>query len=71
MESLCQSCVNVREVVSGTGSTFMLCQFAQTDKRFPKYPPQPVVRCVGYEDMRKAMITFTLEVLPARLPYVT
>ena len=64
MESLCKSCVNVREVVSGTGSTFMLCRLAQTDKRFPKYPPQPVVRCDGYEDMRKALTTFTLEVLP-------
>jgi hypothetical protein len=52
MESLCKSCVNVREVVSGTGSTFMLCRLAQTDKRFSKYPPQPVVRCDGYEDTR-------------------
>ena len=50
MESLCKSCVNVREVVSGTGSTFMLCRLAQTDKRFSKYPPQPVVRCHGYDE---------------------
>ena len=64
MESLCKSCVNVREVVSGTGSTFTLCRLAQTDKQFPKYPPQPVVRCDGYEDMRKAKTPFTLEVLP-------
>ena len=41
----------------------MLCQLAQTGNRFPKYPPQPVVQCDGYEDMRKATTTFTLEVL--------
>ena len=64
MESICKSCGNVREVVSGTGATFLLCRLAQTDKRFSKYPPQPVVRCDGYEDMRKAGTTFTLEVLP-------
>ena len=64
METLCKFCGNVREVVSGTGSTFILCRLAQSDKRFPKYPPQPVVRCGGYEDKRKAMTTFTLEVLP-------
>ena len=50
METLCKSCVHVREVVSGTGSKFLLCQLSKTDKRFPKYPPQPVVRCDGYED---------------------
>ncbi len=64
MESLCKSCVNVREVVSGTGSTFLLCQLSQTDKRFRKYPPQPIVRCDGYEDKQSKMTSFTLEVLP-------
>jgi len=48
MESLCNSCANVRKVVSGTGSTFLLCQLSHTDGRFPKYPPQPVGRCDGY-----------------------
>lgn len=50
MESLCRSCGNVREVVSGTGSKFLLCRLSHEDKRFPKYPPQPVVQCSGYED---------------------
>jgi len=67
MESLCKSCGNVREVVSGTGSTFILCRLAQTDKRFSKYPPQPVDQCDGYNDMRNAMTTFTLEVLPGTI----
>ena len=65
MESLCKSCLNVREVVSGTGSTFLLCRLSQTDKRFPKYPPQPVVRCDGHKDKRSAMTTFTLKALPS------
>jgi len=45
MESLCKSCRHVREVISGTGSKFWLCQIAATDPRFAKYPPQPVVQC--------------------------
>jgi hypothetical protein len=50
MESLCKSCLNVREVVSGTGSRFLLCRLSHTDKRFPQYPSQPVVRCEGFKD---------------------
>ena len=63
MESLCKSCLNVREVVSGTGSKFLLCRFSKTDKRFPKHPPQPVVRCDGYQEKRSGMTTYSLEVL--------
>ena len=48
VDSLCQSCTHVRRIVSGTGSIFWLCELAQSDKRFAKYPPQPVVRCVGF-----------------------
>ena len=64
MESLCKSCVHVREVLSGTGSKFFLCRLSQEDKRFPKYPPQPVVRCNGHEDKPITKATYTLEVLP-------
>jgi len=39
----------MREVISGTGSRFFLCRLSQTEQRFPKYPPQPVVRCGGYK----------------------
>ena len=62
METLCKSCGHVREVVSGTGSTFLLCQLSQTDKRFPKYPPQPVIRCDGYEENRITATSYPLEV---------
>ena len=41
MQSLCEACSHRKEVVYGTGSRFLLCQFPQTDRRFQKYPPQP------------------------------
>jgi hypothetical protein len=50
--SLCKTCAHVREIVSAKGSRFLLCSLSQTDRRFPKYPPQPVVRCEGYLESR-------------------
>lgn len=47
--SLCASCRHVRVVCSSRGSTFFLCKLAASDARFPKYPPQPVVACSGWE----------------------
>jgi len=41
--------VHRKEVVTGTGSRFLLCKLSQTDRRFPKYPPQPIVDCPGFE----------------------
>ena len=46
--SLCETCAWMREVVTPKGSRFLLCQLSQTDRDYPKYPPQPVVRCDGY-----------------------
>ena len=48
-QSLCEFCSHMREIISGTGSRFVLCQLSQTDNRFPKYRPQPLVRCEGHE----------------------
>lgn len=45
--SLCESCENMREVRTAR-SRFVLCELALVDSDFPKYPPQPVVRCDGY-----------------------
>ena len=28
----------------------MLCQLAQDDQRFPKYPPQLIITCDGYQE---------------------
>jgi ribosome-associated protein len=41
----------MREIVSGRGSRFLLCGLSQADHRFPKYPPQPLARCTGFEPL--------------------
>lgn len=46
---LCATCRHVRRVESARGSDFFLCERSRTDPRFPKYPPLPVLRCLGYE----------------------
>lgn len=66
MASLCLTCSHVREVVSGTGSKFRLCLLSQQSNRFPKYPPQPVLRCDGHEVKVDAMTSLALDVLPGR-----
>ena len=49
ISSLCESCARMREVVTPKGLRFLLCQMSKSDPAFPKYPPQPVVRCDGYQ----------------------
>ena len=46
--SLCETCKNVREVRTAR-SRFLLCELSVTNAAYPKYPPQPVLRCDGYE----------------------
>jgi hypothetical protein len=48
--SLCETRAWMREVVTPKGSRFLLCQLSKTDSAYPKYPPQPVVRCDGYRN---------------------
>lgn len=48
-QSLCETCAHLREIVTLKGSRFLLCQLSQTNPGFPKYPPQPVVRCGGHQ----------------------
>ena len=45
---LCAGCVNVQVITSDRGARFFLCRLSLTDPRFPKYPPIPVVECIGY-----------------------
>jgi len=54
IRSLCETCALMREVVTPRGSRFLLCQLAQTDAAYPKYPPQPVLRCDGYRQSERA-----------------
>jgi hypothetical protein len=42
IQSLCETCTHAKEIFSGNGSRFLLCEKSQTDRRFEKYPPQPV-----------------------------
>ena len=46
---LCKTCRHVRIVANARGSVFYMCQLADTDPRFAKYPRLPVIRCAGYE----------------------
>lgn len=45
---LCATCVHCR-IVQAARSTFYLCARSFDDPRFRKYPPLPVVRCIGYQ----------------------
>lgn len=45
---LCPGCRHVKVVVSGRGSTFLLCRLAAEEPAFRKYPPQPVTFCRGH-----------------------
>ena len=64
-QSICEICSHMTEVTSGTGSRFLLCQLSQTDRRFPKYPPQPVIRCEGFIDGKTSRVmNLNLIVLP-------
>jgi len=47
---LCKTCAFARVVESAKGSAFWLCRRSETDARFRKYPPLPVLECVGYEE---------------------
>jgi hypothetical protein len=38
-----------RVVESARGSRFYFCRLSETDARFAKYPPLPVLRCDGYK----------------------
>ena len=46
---LCPRCAHVRLITSQRGSNFLHCLRSRDDARYPKYPPQPVVVCKGFE----------------------
>lgn len=46
---LCVNCAHHRITGNKRGSRFYLCERAQTDQRFRRYPPLPVLSCPGYE----------------------
>ncbi|GAB4410056.1 MAG: hypothetical protein OHK0039_14190 [Bacteroidia bacterium] len=59
--SRCKLCRHRRVIRSKRGSEFWMCARSATDERYAKYPPQPLVRCRGFEPMEGLP-------LPADLP---
>jgi hypothetical protein len=46
---ICSVCRYSRIVSSARGSRFFLCELAQSDPAYRKYPPLPVHTCPGFE----------------------
>ncbi|HZY42256.1 MAG TPA: hypothetical protein VFF59_09690 [Anaerolineae bacterium] len=46
---LCAACRHARVTGNTRGSRFYLCQLAESDARFSKYPRLPVRQCSGFE----------------------
>lgn len=47
-DTLCSKCKNVRKIENKRGSVFLMCRLHAEDRRYTKYPPQPVYRCKGF-----------------------
>ena len=45
----CARCVHARALRNRRGSVFVLCRRAVDDARFRRYPPLPVIDCIGLE----------------------
>lgn len=45
---LCAACVHLRLKASAR-SVFVRCGLAESDPRFPRYPPLPVAACPGFQ----------------------
>jgi hypothetical protein len=46
---LCATCAHAKTIASARGSTFTLCERAEDDPRYRKYPALPVFTCDGFE----------------------
>lgn len=44
---LCATCEHLR-ILASPRSVFVRCGLAETDPRFPRYPPLPVLACPGH-----------------------
>jgi hypothetical protein len=45
----------VKVLASSRGSVFYMCEKANTDPKFRRYPALPVLRCDGYEKSADAL----------------
>jgi hypothetical protein len=46
---LCDRCRHQHLVRNTRGSVFSLCERSRTEPEYPRYPPVPVLRCLGFE----------------------
>jgi len=46
---LCAECRHARVQRNARGSEFWRCLRAETEAEFERYPPLPVIQCVGWE----------------------
>jgi hypothetical protein len=47
--SLCAACRHARVIRNAKGSVFLFCRRSGSEAAFPRYPPQPVVECRGFQ----------------------
>jgi len=45
---LCGGCAHQKLVGNTRGSRFSMCLLSREDRRYPKYPRMPVIRCTGF-----------------------
>lgn len=45
---LCSVCAHARTLENRRGSRFYLCGLATVDPAYPRYPPLPVLECLGF-----------------------
>jgi hypothetical protein len=55
LQSLCETCQNMRAVRTAR-SRFLLCELSVTNAAYPKYPPEPLVRCDGFQSFDDARL---------------
>ena len=55
-QNLCETCRHVRIVTTPKKSRFVLCTRSKDDSRFPKYPPLPIIRCAGFEQVESPFV---------------
>ncbi len=46
---LCELCAHASEITTTRGSSFVLCALSRIDRRYPRYPGLPILRCPGFE----------------------
>lgn len=47
---LCATCAHAALIVNDRGSRFYRCERSRSDPRFRRYPPLPVIACIGYDE---------------------